>query len=79
MLLKVKLSEIPADMLRSGDCFVLTTDKPTEFYTVLDKHDEGWSQREFWINVISIPSSKHDCLYISPSATVYIISPHVRG
>jgi len=30
-------------------------------------------------NVISIPSSKRDCLYLSPSATVYLISPHVQG
>ena len=69
--LKVRLSEITADMLRTGDCFCLP-DHPAVFYTVLNRNVKD---DNIGVNVISLPSSRPDYLALDARQAVYLIWP----
>ena len=75
MLLKVKLSQIPADMLRQGDCFCLQSVRPTVLYTVTSKSVINGGS--IGVNVISLPDSKAEYWALDASLAVYLISPKV--
>ena len=86
MLLRVKLSKIPADTLRVGDCFCFHSQSPTTFYTVISRSVRGgdrgnrgdigpWGRGVFSANVIALPNGKPEIWYLEPSLPVYLISP----